>query len=110
MKGQRPKELFMKKNYNVRVDDNGTAFLVVINMGTEQRLVVGAFSTLRIYIPIDTETVYIFCVMQEEKSTADMIWEVFANIICMIIKKIVKISHTMQLMSGNCKSKAERSK
>lgn len=46
MKGQRPKELFMKKNYNVRVDDNGTAFLVVINMGTEQRLVVGAFSAL----------------------------------------------------------------
>ena len=36
----------MKKNYNVRVDDNGTAFLVVINMGTEQRLVVGAFSAL----------------------------------------------------------------
>lgn len=36
----------MKKNYNVRIDDNGTAFLVVINMGTEQRLVVGAFSAL----------------------------------------------------------------
>ena len=36
----------MKKIYNVRVNDNGAAFLVVINMGTEQRLVVGAFSEL----------------------------------------------------------------
>ena len=36
----------MKKNYNVSIDDNGTAFLVVINNGTSERLVVAAFSTL----------------------------------------------------------------
>ena len=37
----------MVKDYNVRIDDNGAAFLVVINKGTSERLVVGAFSTLR---------------------------------------------------------------
>lgn len=36
----------MKKNYNVSIDDNGAAFLVVINMGTSERFVVGAFNTL----------------------------------------------------------------
>ena len=36
----------MKKNYNVSIDDNGTAFLVVINNNTSERLVVAAFSTL----------------------------------------------------------------
>lgn len=36
----------MKKNYNVSIDDNGTAFLVVINNGTSERLVVAAFRTL----------------------------------------------------------------
>lgn len=41
-----------------------------------------------------TDTIYIFCVMEEGKLTADMILERFANIICMIIKKIVK-SHTL---------------
>ena len=36
----------MVKDYNVSIDDNGAAFLVVINNGTSGRLVVGAFSTL----------------------------------------------------------------
>lgn len=36
----------MEKEYNVSIDDNGTAFLVVINKGTEQRFVVGAFNSL----------------------------------------------------------------
>ena len=36
----------MKKNYNVSIDDNGTAFLVVINKGTSERLVVAGFRTL----------------------------------------------------------------
>ena len=37
----------MKKDYNVSIDDNGAAFLVVINKNSKpQRLVVGAFSTL----------------------------------------------------------------
>lgn len=36
----------MGKEYNVSIDDNGTAFLVVINKGTDQRLVVGAFNSL----------------------------------------------------------------
>lgn len=37
----------MEKEYNVSIDDNGTAFLVVINKGTDQRLVVGSFNVLR---------------------------------------------------------------
>lgn len=36
----------MTKNYNVRVEDNGEAFLVVINKGTEQRFVVCSFGTI----------------------------------------------------------------
>ena len=36
----------MKKNYNVSIDDNGAGFLVVINKGTSERFVVGAFNTL----------------------------------------------------------------
>lgn len=36
----------MKKNYTVSIEDNGAAFLVVIGKGTENRLVVGSFSTL----------------------------------------------------------------
>lgn len=36
----------MEKNYNVSVDDNGAGFLVVINKGTSERFVVGAFNTL----------------------------------------------------------------
>lgn len=36
----------MEKEYNISIDDNGTAFLVVINMGTEQRFVVAAFNSL----------------------------------------------------------------
>ena len=36
----------MKKNYNVSIDDNGAAFLVVINKGSSERFVVGAFNTL----------------------------------------------------------------
>ena len=34
------------KNVNVDIEDNGAAFLVVINKGTEQRLVVNSFKTL----------------------------------------------------------------
>lgn len=34
------------KNYNVTVEDNGAAFEVVINAGTEQRFVIATFSTL----------------------------------------------------------------
>lgn len=36
----------MKKNYNVTVEDNGAAFIVVINKGTSERFVVAAFETL----------------------------------------------------------------
>ena len=36
----------MVKAYNVRIDDNSAALLVVLNNGTSGRLVVGAFSTL----------------------------------------------------------------
>lgn len=36
----------MKKNYNVSINDNGAGFLVVINNGTPERFVVGAFNTL----------------------------------------------------------------
>ena len=36
----------MKKNYNVSIDYNGAGFLVVINNGTSERFVVGAFNTL----------------------------------------------------------------
>lgn len=36
----------MEKTYNVSIDDNGAAFLVVINKNTSNRLVVAAFSTL----------------------------------------------------------------
>lgn len=36
----------MEKNYNVSIDDNGAAFLVVVNKGTEQRFTVAAFQTL----------------------------------------------------------------
>lgn len=34
------------KNYNVTVEDNGAAFEIVINAGSEQRFVVAAFNTL----------------------------------------------------------------
>ena len=36
----------MKKEYNVRVEENGSAYLLVLNKGTEQRLVIGAFVSL----------------------------------------------------------------
>lgn len=36
----------MKKEYNVRVEDNGSTYLLVLNKGTEQRLVIGAFVSL----------------------------------------------------------------
>lgn len=36
----------MTKNYNVSVEDNGAGFLVVINKGSQQRFVVGAFNSL----------------------------------------------------------------
>lgn len=36
----------MKKNYNVSVEDNGSAFLVVINDGTDNRFVIGAENSL----------------------------------------------------------------
>lgn len=36
----------MKKNSVVAVEDNGAAFLVVVNPGTNERLVVNAFSCL----------------------------------------------------------------
>ena len=36
----------MKKNYNVIIEDNGAAFLVVINNNTSERLVVAKFNTL----------------------------------------------------------------
>ena len=36
----------MKKNYNVSIEDNGAGFLIVIGSGTEDRLVVKAFSAL----------------------------------------------------------------
>ena len=34
------------KDYNVCIEDNGAAFLVVINKGTQQRFVTAAFATL----------------------------------------------------------------
>lgn len=34
------------KNYNVTVEDSGAAFEIVINAGSEQRLVVASFNTL----------------------------------------------------------------
>lgn len=34
------------KNYNVTIEDNGAAFEIVINAGSEQRFVVAAFNTL----------------------------------------------------------------
>ena len=34
------------KDYNVTVEDNGAAFEIVINAGSEQRFVVAAFNTL----------------------------------------------------------------
>ena len=36
----------MKKNYNVSIEDNCAGFLIVIGSGTEDRLVVKAFSAL----------------------------------------------------------------
>ena len=36
----------MTKNMNVRIEDNGAAFLVVINNNSEQRFVISAHSTL----------------------------------------------------------------
>lgn len=34
------------KDYNVTVEDNGAAFEIVINAGSEERFVVAAFNTL----------------------------------------------------------------
>ena len=36
----------MNKNINVRIEDNGSAFLLVISNRSEQRFVIGAFNTL----------------------------------------------------------------
>lgn len=36
----------MNKNINVRIDDNGAAFLLVINNTTEQRFVISSHATL----------------------------------------------------------------
>lgn len=36
----------MKKNSVVAVEDNGAAFIVVVNPGTDERLVINAFSCL----------------------------------------------------------------
>lgn len=36
----------MTKNINVRIDDNGAAFLLVINNNSEQRFVISVHSTL----------------------------------------------------------------
>lgn len=36
----------MKKMMNVRVDDNGSAFILVVSNGSEQRFVISAHSTL----------------------------------------------------------------
>lgn len=36
----------MTKNINVRIDDNGAAFLLVINNNSEQRFVISTHSTL----------------------------------------------------------------
>lgn len=36
----------MKKEYNVRVEDTGSTYLLVLNKATEQRLVIGAFVSL----------------------------------------------------------------
>ena len=51
----------MKKNYNVKIEDNGAAYLIVINPGTPERLVVAAEHTLaaawdRIYWMYAVET------------------------------------------------------
>jgi len=34
------------KDYNVSIEDNGAAFEIVINAGSEQRFVIAAFNTL----------------------------------------------------------------
>lgn len=36
----------MKKNYNVSIEDNGATYLIVINKGTEDRLVIGYENSL----------------------------------------------------------------
>lgn len=36
----------MKKNYNVSIEDNGSAYLIVLNKGTDGRLVVGYENSL----------------------------------------------------------------
>lgn len=36
----------MEKNINVTIDDNGAAFLLVINNSSEQRFVISAHNTL----------------------------------------------------------------
>lgn len=36
----------MTKNINLRIDDNGSAFLLVINNNSEQRFVISKHSTL----------------------------------------------------------------
>lgn len=36
----------MTKNYNVSIEDNGATYLIVINKGSDQRLVVGYESSL----------------------------------------------------------------
>lgn len=36
----------MNKNINVRIDDNGSAFLLVISNGSEQRFVISAHNTI----------------------------------------------------------------
>ena len=36
----------MKKNINVRIDDNGSAFLLVMNNESEQRFVMSAHNSL----------------------------------------------------------------
>ena len=36
----------MKKNYNISVEDNGACYLIVINAGTKDRLVINTFNTL----------------------------------------------------------------
>lgn len=34
------------KDYNITIEDNGAAFEIVINAGSEQRFVIAAFNTL----------------------------------------------------------------
>ena len=36
----------MEKNYNVRIEDNGAAYLIVVNKGTNNRFVVCSKSSL----------------------------------------------------------------